>query len=212
MRIASCNIFMGEDQESRTIAICSMMKGEKPDVICMQEVTDYSIDYIRRVFPPSCWYYAFRHPYINNSTSRAYGEVIITQNPHSAASWAVLPSTQGRVVTWVDFGDLSIGTGHLESFRENSDLRSSQMNLIAEKGSKWLWIGDCNMQKHETYSQDGVLEISGQHPTYFSNRFETGAYSEKYDRAFCKGVTVSFSKQISIPTLSDHDIIVVDLE
>jgi hypothetical protein len=68
------------------------------------------------------------------------------------------------------------------------------------------------MQKHETYSQDGVLEISGQHPTYFSNRFETGAYSEKYDRAFCKGVTVSFSKQISIPTLSDHDIIVVDLE
>jgi endonuclease/exonuclease/phosphatase family metal-dependent hydrolase len=203
---------MGEDQESRTIDICTMMKVEKPDVVCMQEVTDYSIDYIRRVFPPSCWYYAFKHPYINNSTSRAYGEVIITQNPHSDASWAVLPSTQGRVVTWVNFGGLSIGTGHLESFRENSDLRSSQMNLIAEKGSKWLWIGDCNMQKHETYSHDGVFEISGQHPTYFSNRFETGDYSDKYDRAFCKGVTVSFSKQISIPTLSDHDIIIVDLE
>ena len=209
MNILSWNIFMNPELiEKRTLDICNIIKKEDPDVICLQEVVPQTYNIIKKELPT--YYLAYNHIYINNSSSRTYGEMIMSKFEFTETSFQKLDSKQGRVVTWATTNGYTVGTGHLESYQENELTRQNQMNMIMDKKGPWIWIGDSNMKNDETTSVSEILPDSVEN-TYFGCRFGSYTYEARYDRAYNNGYNADWKKTLKYPTLSDHDGIMVNI-
>ena len=121
---------------------------ENPDIICLQEVIPYTWEIIKnKLFP--IYYSAFENPYINNTSARIHGEVILSKIKLNNTSFRCLPSFQGRVNTWGHFENFSIGTGHLESYITSNNIIKKQINNINFPENPWIWIGDTNINNDE---------------------------------------------------------------
>lgn len=226
--ILSWNIFMRDYQYKwRIESLCKEIKTVNPDIICLQEVIPAFYDIIKQQLPG--YSSAFIHPYKNNTTARAYGEVILSKLPIISKGFYRLESEQGRVNSWIDVkvNDkvLRVNTAHLEStegfsnylLKKVKGIRQKQLSLIKSKNSEskhWIWIGDSNLLEDENHEM-----FQSNIPTYFSNRFSyifnevnPVYYTHSYDKVWINNVTLEKFHTLSAAKdqkyLSDHDGIV----
>lgn len=192
LKLVSWNIMFSFDSyDFRTRNICKIVKKNTPDIICFQEVVPQTWDIIKELLLDE-YESIYNHPFINNTSDRCYGEVILTRKSTVIVldkNYKLLRSCQGRVNTWVDIRikndkkerEYRINTGHLESYNSQKykDLRQKQLDEIEEinKGKTWIWIGDSNLGDDE--DNRGMFWVNY---TFFSNRFYQGEYMAKYDK------------------------------
>ena len=226
IKICSWNIFMRDyDYKKRIKLICDELRKEKPDIICLQEVIPAFFDIIQNEM--SEYTSAFIHPYENNTTARAYGEVILSKIPIISKGFNKINSEQGRVNSWIEVcinnKTIRINTGHLEStesftqyiLKKTKNIRREQLLSIKEMNADcnhWIWIGDTNLledEEHEMYNSS----IN----TYFSRRFNrkenAQTYAHSYDKVWLNNINLeqfyTISGEINNICLSDHDCICV---
>ena len=224
--ILSWNIFANViNLDWRTEQICRLIKETSNDVVCLQEVlynTWLIID--QMLVKPGHYVSVFKNPYENNTSGRAYGEVILVKPDVKliSKSFAVLMSSEGRTCSFVDIvnsagTELRIGTAHLESGQTPriKSLRDLQIKSIKEELTKkpnWIWVGDSNIRgSHPDFNNDFVTV-----PTWHENRFWAGKHSEAYDKTMTNQDVLSIvnigADKIDNKWLSDHDGIIVTMQ
>lgn len=223
LKIVSWNIFFKDfDYKWRINNICKEIISYNPDVICLQEVIPEFWDIIQTHFGKE-YENAYKHPFINNTSDRTYGEVILSKIPIIKRGFFKLSSCQGRVNTWIDIKSkqeyIRINTAHLESFQEDKykQLRQNQIAHIEKENSgKWIWIGDSNMRDDELNTM--YKPICDNKATYHHNRFLNydGTSHLEYDKVWVNDINVINwtkigTKQIDNKWLSDHDGIMVEI-
>ncbi len=228
LKIISWNICFDDINFNwRNKTICDEILKYSPDIICLQEVTHPAWIIIQKKL--SMYTSAYTHPFLNNTSDRVYGEVILSKFPILSKQFITLKSDMGRVCTQIsiEFNDklLYINTAHLESFDYKFNERKTQLNQIISLNSSntnWLLIGDTNLTSSEIYSN----LYSPSSPTYFSNRSFNDCKLESnlclktefYDKLLLNSTDFSLSsistigsKKISKKWLSDHDGLLVIL-
>ena len=116
-KVCSWNICMQDyNYKWRIDLICDKILNENPDVICFQEVISSFFDIIKKKLPE--YSSVFSEIYENNTTERAYGEVILSKNPiiYSKESNKKKPLTN-TAKQEINIGDkiVRINTSQLES-------------------------------------------------------------------------------------------------
>lgn len=217
MNILSWNIFANNSMlEKRIQIICDKILDIDPDVICLQEVIPFTWNIICDKLLTK-YNSLYSNPYVNNSSLRIFGESILIKKDIKIInkSFVKLPSKQGRILTYTELcfknKKIIIGTSHLESFKENESIRSTQIDFIKDimfkDNSNIIWIGDSNINSKECRKYDFLL--SGNDDTYHNDRFGTTNYSEKYDKIWISGCELKSIDNIVAgePSmwLSDHD-------
>lgn len=214
MKIISWNIYFDVFEiKNRTENICKEILKYDPDVICLQEVSYFSWIIIKEIL---CKYYqsAFENPYKNNTSSRTYGEVILTKFEIKDKGFFKLNSLQGRVCSWIDIEYnnklIRINTSHLESFRDEKSkkIRQIQLNEICENNKElnWIWIGDSNLDNTENHDM-----CNTPFNTYFSNRYHTNNFEHSYDKVWfsdvfqLENITYIGENKVNGIWLSDHN-------
>jgi|TARA_B110000261_G_C13083613_1_gene356911 exonuclease III len=203
--------------------ICDKILNENPDVICFQEVISSFFDIIKKKLPE--YSSVFSEIYENNTTERAYGEVILSKNPIISKGFDKITSNQGRVNSWVEIniGDkiVRINTSQLEStenytksmLKKVMGVRQEQLSDIKRNNSNneyWLWIGDTNLLEEEEHEM-----FNSSINTYFSNRFtvkdkKVSVYKHTYDKVWVNKLGINYLYTLNgfgrdCYYLSDHD-------
>lgn len=224
--ILSWNIFANViNLDWRTAQICRIIKETSNDVVCLQEVLYNTWLIINEMLVKTGQYVsAFKHPYENNTSGRAYGEVILVKSSVKLISkrFTVLMSSEGRTCSFVDIVnnagiELSIGTAHLESgqtphIKSLRDLQIQNIKSEFTKNPNWIWVGDSNIRgSHPDFNND-----FGNLPTWHENRFWAGKHSEAYDKTMTNQDVLSIvnvgTDKIDNKWLSDHDGIIVTIK
>jgi len=224
--ILSWNIFANViNLDWRTEQICRIIKETSNDVVCLQEVLYNTWLIIEQMLVKTGQYVsAFKHPYENNTSGRAYGEVILLKSSVKliAKSFTVLMSSEGRTCSFVDIVntagiELRIATAHLESgqtahIKSLRDLQIQSIKSELTKKPNWIWVGDSNIRGSHTEFNNDFVDT----PTWHENRFWSGKHSEAYDKTMSNQHILSIvnvgTVRIDNKWLSDHDGIVVTLE
>lgn len=220
MRIVSWNVLAQDfDYKKRIPLICKEIQDVDPDVICIQEAIPAFGEIILAFF--SDYVSPFEHVYVNNTSARPYGEIILSRLPIVASGYKFLRSYNGRVNSWIDIDCegslLRVNTAHLESCQDSKykDIRQIQLKQIVEMNKdvdRWVWIGDSNLGVDEENSMHSTGDS-----TYYGNRFYKNASEYEYDKVWLnnlelRSVSLIGTEQIDGIWLSDHDGLVVDIK
>ena len=146
VRVLTWNVWFGAHMfEERRAALLVDLERRKPDVICLQEVTKELLD----VLLETKW---VRSAYTVSDLElfQTYDVAILSRLPIRKLSTLPLPTQMGRRLLVVELAcGLTIGTVHLESMKQSTQPRASQLRLIqpalAELGDAVL-CGDMNFQ------------------------------------------------------------------
>jgi hypothetical protein len=161
LKIASWNILAdARDLERRTELICRRLMEEDPDIILLQEVTHQAWLVIKKSM--AGYSSAYDHPFINNTSQRAYGELILYKEELADCVtdrqfFPLRPSKEGRTCTIITVAGVQVATAHLEDIKQKSQIEE---RLRAREGL-WFFMGDTN---------DDQLSIYGV-PTWHGARF-----------------------------------------
>ncbi len=146
VRVLTWNVWFGGHMfEERRAALLAELERRKPDVICLQEVTKELLD----VLLETRW---VRNAYTVSELElfQTYDVAILSRLPVRRFSTLSLPTQMGRRLLVAELGcGLSIGTIHLESMKQSTQPRATQLRLIqptlAALGDAAL-CGDMNFQ------------------------------------------------------------------
>lgn len=155
--VVTYNVWFKEwHMETRAKAMFTLLEKERPDVICLQEVTEPFLKLlIQHPF--------FQAYYLSDAIGRTcypYG-VLMAVSKNRVAQIPVftlhaLPSNMGRrflrASLQLTFGSIFIGTAHLESLK-NQLIRKEQISVIKpllldEEHLGSFWMGDFNFGDH----------------------------------------------------------------
>lgn len=219
LSIISWNIFADPtDLQWRTAEIGQVIKSLSPDVVCLQEVLYMTFIVISKVLDE--YESVYENPYINNTSGRAYGEMILVKKNRVSVVkkfFTPLVSSQGRSATFVDILTsegkcMRISTAHLESGRDREHIRDKQVEKIEEciKGAEnWIWVGDSNYETHKDKFQCNMT-------TWYENRFWEGDRTASYDKVLTnqvvKDIKIVGDFKVGEKWLSDHNGILVLVE
>jgi tyrosyl-DNA phosphodiesterase 2 len=135
--------------EPRFRALLEVVRGRRPDVICLQEIVPDSLELL--LAEP--WVRdGYRVSDVRGDTLDSYGVVLLSRLPIRALALHDLPSHMGRrlLVAEVDAGSdgLVVATVHLESLKHNRDVRAEQLAvifpLLGAAGPEVVLTGDFN--------------------------------------------------------------------
>ena len=135
MRVLSYNVLADEVALERRIpALMRVMERARPDVIALQEVAPWFLDWIAG----SGWLAELELAQINGLPARPNGQLIASRLRTRATRYRRLPGAQGRTVliTQVELGAgewLCVATTHMESFLEDGPIRAQQLDVIFEE-------------------------------------------------------------------------------
>lgn len=225
LTIISWNIFFNDfDHVWRVNNICDIIDSHSPDIICLQEVIPEFWEIIKKKFGDK-YETAYKHPFLNNTNCRCYGEVILSRLPIKKRDYTELRSYHGRVNTWIEVEhkgkNVTINTAHLDSYTEDKFRKMRQIQLqeikkINSTFESWIWIGDSNMRDDE---KSEMYDFGEDGETYHHDRFwaEQGDYEAKYDRVWFEKMSLLSWKKLGTEMidgkwLSDHDGILVAFE
>ncbi|HVI00248.1 MAG TPA: endonuclease/exonuclease/phosphatase family protein [Enhygromyxa sp.] len=135
VRVLSYNVLADEVALDRRIpALMRAMEQARPDVIALQEVAPWFLDWIAG----SEWLREFELAQIDGLPARPNGQLIASRWPTRATRFRRLPGAQGRTVliTHVELAPaqwLCVATTHMESFLEDGPIRAQQLDVIFEE-------------------------------------------------------------------------------
>jgi hypothetical protein len=178
---------------------------EGPDIILLQEVTHQAWLVIKTSMPG--YHSAYEHPFINNTTQRAYGEVILYKEELADCVtdrqfFPLRPSKEGRTCTVITVAGVQIATAHLEDGSQKSQIEER----LKVRGGLWFFMGDMN---------DDQLSIYGV-PTWHGARFWDSDSDEARTLTYPitnmtpdKDMYILGQEMVDGLWLSDHDGVVV---
>ena len=168
---------------------------DTPDIVVLQEVVSRS-------------FYAHLQPhfkaagftlYPDAPSERSYFEVIAVREKVLASSFTPFSYTQqGRGLTVVTLNGLTIMTSHLESQKPGSAMRIDQAQWILaqmeQHDEPCIFAGDTNLRDSE-WQQCHPKQVVDAWETLGSPKKYTvtwlqDRYKARYDRVWCKGLTV----------------------
>jgi tyrosyl-DNA phosphodiesterase 2 len=132
VRVLSYNVLADEVAvERRIAALMRVMERSRPDVLALQEVAPWFLDWI----DGSKWLSEFYFARIEGIVARPNGQLIMSRWPTSRTRVRRLPGAQGRtlLVTHIELGPgerLCVATTHMESFLEDGPIRAQQLDMI----------------------------------------------------------------------------------
>jgi len=132
VRVLSYNVLADEIAVDRRIpALMRVMERARPDVLALQEVAPWFLDWMAG----SGWLSEFELARIDGQIARPNGQLIASRLPTRATRSRRLPGKQGRTVliTHVELGAgerLCVATTHMESFLEDGPIRAAQLDEI----------------------------------------------------------------------------------
>jgi tyrosyl-DNA phosphodiesterase 2 len=117
--------------DARFRALLGLVRAQRPDVVCFQEIVPESLDML--VAEP--WVRdGYRVSDVMGATFDSYGVVLLSRLPVRSLAFHELPGHMGRrlLVAEVDTGagSVVVGTVHLESLKHNRDVRSEQLQVV----------------------------------------------------------------------------------
>lgn len=120
-----------------------------PDIIVLQEVVDRT--YHAHLLPH--FKAAGFNVYTDTASERSYFEVIAVREKNAAYSYTPFAwSDQGRGLSVLTLGELTIMTAHLESMRGGSPMRLDQAQFVLDqmpRNSPCIFAGDTNLRRAE---------------------------------------------------------------
>jgi endonuclease/exonuclease/phosphatase family metal-dependent hydrolase len=135
--------------EARFRALLGVARTQRPDVICLQEITSASL----KMLLTEPWIReGYRISDAAGDTFDSYGVVILSRLPVRSLVLHELPSHMGRRLLIAELAAgprrLVVGTVHLESLKHNPDLRAEQLAIIfpllRAAGPDAVLVGDFN--------------------------------------------------------------------
>jgi len=198
MKILSWNVLMflkkqAGDVITRTEIICQKIRQINPDVVLLQEASEYFLTeledmcgFIRRV-----------------SVQAHAGLCAILTKPDIDGNVRIWP----KYAVGIQIGSLEVVNCHLAPCKENRAIRQQQIQEIS--GSDVLIMGDTNMRSDESVElRDIAIETGHTGPTWFHSYFEgtlTGI-KERFDRAYTNtGIDIEeFRVLKECSGMSDH--------
>lgn len=150
MRIATWNVWFGaHEQWPRCRALVAELGALRPEVICLQEVTDPFLGHLR-----STEWIADEYTLSDRTGAsyKAYGVVLLTRLDLRGVTYHDLPTTMDRrlLVAELDtpHGPFTVATAHLESLGPSTALRIAQLQALRPVLSAiphdLALCGDCN--------------------------------------------------------------------
>ena len=139
--VLTYNIWLEEKySKERTLKIVNTIKRHMPDIVCLQEVTEYTLDIIKKKLEP---YYQNFHSFVEERKS--YGmcflckrdTVKVLDRPYYYEYDGITSMSRDIIGCEVEFLKLPkmpfhVMTTHLESLPDNDHLRSEQFDVISE--------------------------------------------------------------------------------
>jgi endonuclease/exonuclease/phosphatase family metal-dependent hydrolase len=132
LRVLSYNVLADEVALDRRIpALLRTMQAAQPDLIALQEVAPWFLDWIAG----SEWLAAFELATIDGRPARPNGQLILSRLPIASSRARRLAGRQGRTVliSQIELGGgerLALATTHMESFLEDGPIRARQLDEI----------------------------------------------------------------------------------
>lgn len=160
VRVLTWNTWFGEHRfAARTAALLRELDARRPDVICLQEVTQPLLDALL----DEPW---VRHGYQLTDVvlDQRYDVVVLSRLPVAAVRALALPTQMGRRLRVVELAcGLTVATVHLESKRESIAPRAAQLRVIqpylAALAADAVLVGDMNF-KPDDEVETGALDPS----------------------------------------------------
>lgn len=226
MKVVSYNIMFHDiHSDLRLDMLIYLLRHLKPDIICLQEVTEKSLEKLHNSLE--------NYNYIRMNRSR-YFEVVFYTSDYTAVDYKMLalPSEFGRAITTIvfqkDYRIFNVTTFHLESL-DRSETRVKQLNILKNlvDGIEMpiICCGDTNLKDGEIGLDDitnfgDVWKILGSPEraaiTSHGDRYFGTDVKERYDRFWTSGfhvksLTILGRKPIDNVWISDHDGLLCDL-
>ena len=159
LKVLTFNIWFDQYfNEQRTRAITDIIQQHDPDVICLQEVTTRSIQYVCASTFIRQHYFASDSPDDDYSSVHPYGVWMgVKKNlPIKRIFFNTLPSGMCRAALSVEFqkSSMVVTTVHLESL-DNTELRYKQLSIIAKFQRAYknaVLCGDFNFDSERNYT------------------------------------------------------------
>jgi endonuclease/exonuclease/phosphatase family metal-dependent hydrolase len=135
--------------ETRFQALLGVVRAQRPDVVCLQEIIPESLEML--LAEP--WVReGYRVSDVTGDTLDSYGVVMLSRLPVRALTLHELPSHMGRRLLVAELaagpGGIVVGTVHLESLKHNGDARAEQLEvifpLLKAVGPDAVLVGDFN--------------------------------------------------------------------
>ena len=215
MRILSWNIFAGiNDIEWRTKNIADRILKEDADIVCLQEVTYYTMLIIKAELS-GIYETAYATVYDNNTSARVYGEMIFLKKGVELLHkfFISLPySNEGKTATFVDVRigrkTFRVSTAHID--KDRLDQLDTILENLTSPSPNWIWVGDANIESSQHFHP--ALDK----PTWFENRFWAGKRTGRYDKIITNQeidcVKEIGNEKIEDKWLSDHNGFVISIK
>lgn len=144
LKVATFNVWFGDFQlHARALALCELLANEDLDIIGLQEVTPAFWE----VLCKQGWTESYSFSITSSDDFSNYSNLLLSRIPQSEFEQTRLWSYQDRHIDVLRLNQgLSIGTVHLESRRQNGEIRCTQLSDIFSNLSPTLSLlmGDFN--------------------------------------------------------------------
>lgn len=137
----SWNIYFDDETgDIRYPAILDFIQAQGADIVCLQEVTDKFLKYLRK--SPGLSDYKVFH----SESPHRYRNIILSRLEVANSSVIELPTRLGRNAPYISVDDIKIFSLHLESMPEDIQYRLDQLTKIMDStvGEKVILCGDMN--------------------------------------------------------------------
>lgn len=135
VRVLSYNVLADRVAVDRRVpALLRVMQAAKPDLILLQEVAPWWLDWLA----DTSWLRPYQVASIDGQPARPNGQLILSRLPIVRSRARRLSGRQGRtvLVSRVELGEgqqLALATTHMESFLEDGPVRAQQLDEIFEE-------------------------------------------------------------------------------
>lgn len=168
-KLMSWNVYFDDASgEQRYPAIIQSIVEQKPDLVCLQEVTSKFIELLE-----SSEQLASYSPVYSRNTSR-YKNLILTKTDINSSGIITLPTNMGRSATYIktriNNTDTTIVNLHLDSMMNDTELRLRQLEkivTITSNDSAVVLCGDMNFgdsEKENAYIQQHFKDVGKSNP------------------------------------------------
>jgi endonuclease/exonuclease/phosphatase family metal-dependent hydrolase len=193
-------MYITKDQDiiTKTDYIIEEIKKQDPDVLMLQECSEYFISILTK----QCMYKRHRHILTHG------GLVVIFTKYDLNVTQDIIFSDIG---VGIKVGNKTLVTCHLVPFVNNQEFRQGQLKEVMTKikDNNVLIMGDMNMNNYQNFKSDTMNDVAllekNYNDTWFLNYHDkTKTTSRRFDRVYTDIITTKYKTYPEYKFLSDH--------